>query len=385
VAGCAALGLTALQRGLIPPWGLVTELPEFSGLPFPQWDQLVAGGHEIRRGPLIDELYQFVARNGVPSGDLLEKCKEDLAEVDACIRWGTLWGADQTIRSLADGHVPEDVSAAAAIDRLEKDLRQFQEEHQLEHVVVIHVASTEPPVDRTGLPTDWSTLAEWLHCPETCRLPPSTLYAIAAFRMGCSYINFTPSLGPDLPAVCQLAYQQQSRWMGCDGKTGETLLKSVLGPMFARRNLKVLSWVGHNIFGNLDGKVLDQPEHKASKIATKDHLLAEVLGYRPQTHVSIEFIESLGDWKTAWDHVHFAGFFGTKMILQFIWQGCDSVLAAPLVLDLVRWTILAWKRGHVGPMPFLASYFKLPYGVREHDFATQFRMLEEWALGTAAC
>jgi myo-inositol-1-phosphate synthase len=167
--------------------------------------------------------------------------------------------------------------------------------------------------------------------------------------------------------------------MGCDGKTGETLLKSVLAPMFQERNLRVMSWVGHNIFGNLDGKVLDDPVHKKAKLASKDHLLGEILGYRPQTLVSIEYIESLGDWKTAWDHVHFRGFLGTPMTLQFIWQGCDSLLAAPLVLDLVRFTELAWRRGEVGRLGFLASFFKSPYGVREQDFARQFQMLEAWA------
>ena len=170
--------------------------------------------------------------------------------------------------------------------------------------------------------------------------------------------------------------------MGCDGKTGETLLKSVLAPMFQRRHLKVLSWVGHNIFGNMDGRVLADPANKQTKIASKSHLLSAILGYSPQTHVSIEYIESLGDWKTAWDHVHFQGFLGTPMTLQFIWQGCDSLLAAPLVLDLIRFTALAWRRGDTGRLEFLASFFKSPYGVEEQDFGKQFQMLESWANAT---
>jgi myo-inositol-1-phosphate synthase len=142
-----------------------------------------------------------------------------------------------------------------------------------------------------------------------------------------------------------------------------------------------MSWVGHNIFGNMDGKVLDDPVNKASKVASKDGLLAEILGYRPQTLVSIEFIESLGDWKTAWDHIHFAGFLGAPMTLQFIWQGCDSLLAAPLVLDLIRFTDLARRRGETGRMTFLASFFKSPYGVQEQGFVRQFQMLEAWVDG----
>ena len=105
--------------------------------------------------------------------------------------------------------------------------------------------------------------------------------------------------------------KDQSAQAKKDGKTGETLMKSVLAPMFALRNLCILSWVGHNIFGNMDGKVLDDPRNKAAKVKSKDHLLAAILGYPPQTHVSIEYIESLGDWKTAWDHIHFRGFLGT--------------------------------------------------------------------------
>ena len=165
---------------------------------------------------------------------------------------------------------------------------------------------------------------------------------------------------------------------GRDGKTGETLLKSVLAPMFAARHLKVMSWVGHNIFGNLDGRVLDDPRNKAAKVHSKDHLLAEILGYPPQTHVSIEYIRSLGDWKTAWDHVHFQGFLGTPMTLQFTWQGCDSILAAPLVIDLVRLVERAARAGETGPLGWLACFFKSPIGTTEQAFAGQVALLDAW-------
>jgi myo-inositol-1-phosphate synthase len=149
--------------------------------------------------------------------------------------------------------------------------------------------------------------------------------------------------------------------------------------MFAARNLDVMSWVGHNIFGNMDGKVLDDPRNKAAKVKSKDHLLAAILGYPPQTHVSIEYIQSLGDWKTAWDHVHFRGFLGTPMTFQFIWQGCDSILAAPLVIDLVRLVERAHRAGECGVLEWLACFFKSPLGVTEQEFSVQFAALEAWA------
>ena len=148
--------------------------------------------------------------------------------------------------------------------------------------------------------------------------------------------------------------------------------------MFAYRNFKILSWVGHNIFGNRDGVVLDDPDNKASKIQTKDQVVSSIVGYKPQTHVSIEYIESLDDWKTAWDHIHFQGFLNTKMILQFLWQGCDSLLAAPLLIDIVRLTLLAQRRGETGVLKHLACFFKSPMGCAEHDFFKQMDMLAEY-------
>ena len=116
----------------------------------------------------------------------------------------------------------------------------------------------------------------------------------------------------------------------------------------------------------------------ASKVKSKDALVAELLGYKPQTVVSIEYVESLDDWKTAWDHIHYEGFLGTKMTLQFTWQGCDSMLAAPLVIDLARLTLRAQRRGERGNLPALACFFKSPVGVADHDFSRQFEMLEEY-------
>jgi len=378
VAATTIVGLTALKKGLVGTAGLVSRLPQFAHLDLAGWTDFVVGGHEIRRVPLVDEAMRLVTESRTVTAELLAQCQGELQQIEQRIRPGTILNVGRTIAELCDLELPTRQSPREAVDRLRQDVAHFMRAEGLEHVVVVNVASTEPPV-AAALPSHWAELERLLADPQTCPLPASSLYAIAALESGCSYINFTPSLGSAPAAIDELARLRRSRHIGCDGKTGETLLKSVLAPMFARRNLRVLSWVGHNIFGNMDGKVLSDPANKQAKIASKDHLLHEILGYRPQTHVSIEFIESLGDWKTAWDHVHFAGFLGTPMSLQFTWQGCDSVLAAPLVLDLVRFTELAWRRGHTGLMTFLASFFKTPYGVTEHRFDRQFQMLEDWA------
>lgn len=167
--------------------------------------------------------------------------------------------------------------------------------------------------------------------------------------------------------------------MGRDGKTGETLVKSALAPMFAGRNLRVLSWEGHNILGNRDGRVLEDDANKAEKVASKSDLLEDILGYETHNRVRIDYTPSLGDWKTAWDHVHFEGFLGTRMKLQFTWEGSDSALAAPLVLDLARLVAFADEHGEGGTQPNLASFFKSPYGVNDHDLSRQLQRPYDYA------
>jgi myo-inositol-1-phosphate synthase len=380
VAATATLGLIALQKQLTATVGLVSGLSQFANLDFSSWDNFVVGGHEIRDGSLLDSVERLHADSRVLESALVDACREELAAVDGRIRPGTLSNCGETIGRLAGpamrtfaGESPRE-----SINRLQVDLRDFQKEAGVDRVVVVNLASTEPVNDTRQLPDRGDELSKRLD-DNSSQLPASSLYAIAALELGMPYINFTPSLGASPAAIQELAIQRKTCHAGQDGKTGETLLKSVLAPAFAARNLEVMSWVGHNIFGNLDGLVLDDPANKAAKIKSKDQLVGNILGYDPQTLVSIEYIRSLGDWKTAWDHIHFRGFLGTPMTLQFIWQGCDSLLAAPLVLDLVRFVELSHRSGEVGVLSHLASFFKRPLGSEKHDFFQQFSQLLKWA------
>ncbi|MCS6851751.1 MAG: inositol-3-phosphate synthase [Gemmataceae bacterium] len=379
VGTTAALGLAAWQRGRCDGTGLVTQLPLFAGLDLDRPDQFVVGGHDIRRSSYRQSIRDFQQRSNVFEPALAEECLPILERWGDNIRPGTVLQAGETIARLAE--IPEAHAARtpwAAIERIQTDLRDFRQRHRLDQVVVVNVASTEPPFETGEVHESLATLRPALDRSGPAVLPASSLYAWAALDLGWPYINFTPSLGASVPALLELAQERRAVVAGKDGKTGETLLKSVLAPMFALRNLRILSWVGHNIFGNRDGLVLDDPRNKASKIRTKDEVVAQIVGYRPQTHVSIEYIESLDDWKTAWDFIHFQGFLGVKMSMQFIWQGCDSVLAGPLVLDLARLALWSQRRGDSGILRHLACFFKSPMGVREHDFFVQFRLLEEY-------
>jgi myo-inositol-1-phosphate synthase len=381
VAICTIAGLIAHRLGLADGTGLVSELPQFAHLPLPKWENVVVGGHEIRSVSMADELERLHRDSRVLSPELVRECRPEFDRIDAEIRPGTLWNVGQSITALAD--LPEPRAADeqlphGIIRRLQHDLTDFQKRHALSTVVVVNVSSTEPLPSERAWPATWSAAEQSLELAD-CPLPASTLYAIAALDLGFPYVNFTPSLGASPPGIEELARTRGTCHAGRDGKTGETLLKSVLAPMFAARHLEVMSWVGHNIFGNLDATVLDDPANKSAKLQSKDRLVADILGYAPQTLISIEQITSLGDWKTAWDHIHFRGFLDTPMTMQFTWQGCDSLLAAPLVLDLARFTALARQRNETGVLAFLSSFFKSPLGEAPAAFADQFRALETWA------
>ena len=381
VATTAALGLAALRRGITDTTSMMTALPLFDGIDLDEPAQFVVGGHDIRRTHFRDSIRDFQQRSNVFDRDMVDECLPDLDEWAANVRPGTILNTGATIGKLVDRpDVPRADTPRAAVERIQKDLHEFRDGQQLDQVVVVNVASTEPPFELKEAHGSLDRLMNTKECQEGDQiLPASSLYAWAAIDLGLPYVNFTPSLGASFPAIQELAIERSSPIAGKDGKTGETLLKTVLAPMFAHRNFRILSWVGHNIFGNRDGVVLDDPANKASKIKTKDQVISSIVGYKPQTHVSIEYIESLDDWKTAWDHIHFRGFLGTKMMMQFTWQGCDSLLAAPLVLDLARLALLAKRRGESGILRHLACFFKSPMGVEEHDFFKQIAMLEAYA------
>ncbi|MHC2068727.1 inositol-3-phosphate synthase [Bremerella sp. T1] len=378
VATTTIVGLLALKKGLTESVGLVSELKQFEHLNLVGWDDIVIGGHDIRETSLLDEAYKMVFESRAIDGRLVEKIKDDLTALDANIHDGTLINAGKKITEYAHEKLQAlQETPREAVDRLKGHIADFAKANDLDNVVMVNISSTEPSVDGEQFPKTWKELQPQLASNE-CKLPASSLYGIASLELGYPFINFTPSLGTALDALDDLAKSNDTCHMGHDGKTGETLLKSTLAPMFANRNLKVMSWVGHNIFGNMDAKVLDDPENKKTKAVSKDRLLSKIFGYTPQTLVTIENIDSMGDWKTAWDHIHFQGFLGTPMVMQFIWQGSDSLLAAPLVIDLARFADLAQRKGATGLQTQLSSFFKSPLGTEENDFAKQFRLLEEW-------
>ncbi|MFI7869954.1 inositol-3-phosphate synthase [Streptomyces salinarius] len=341
VAGCAAV-----TAGLHPATGMVTETPDFADAGLPALPSLVFGGHDTVDCPLPKRAEALAAGGVLPHG-LPPAVGAELAAADREIRpGGPLPG---------DTRDDEELIAAFAAD-----ITDFARRCGVDRTVVVNVASTEPAPTGGGLPA-------------------SSLYAAAALRAGCPYVNFTPSTGLHHPALAALAESSGVPYAGRDGKTGQTLLRSVLGPMFAQRALAVRAWSGTNLLGGGDGAALADPAAAAAKNAGKERVLADTLGAPVEGEVHIDDVPALGDWKTAWDHIAFDGFLGARMILQTTWQGCDSSLAAPLVLDLARLVARAQQKGLSGPLGALGFYFKDPVGEGPSSLAEQYGELKRFA------
>lgn len=380
VSSAVVFGALALKRGLIDSTGMITTTKPFEKLELLPVNALEFGGCDIRRGSLRDACRDMVEEvAGVPTG-MLKDLEGDLAKIERHISPGSTKNCGEAISRLASASCGGDGSVRDEIAQVMNRLENFKAGNGLADVVVVNLASTEPALELTECHHDLSAFEERLDHDSEGMVRASTVYAYAAIQSGCPYINFTPSNGALFPAMVELAEQKRVPVMGNDGKTGETLVKSALAPMFLCRNLEVLSWEGFNILGNMDGRVLDYPENKESKTRTKDVTLPQALGYKPHSEVGINYVPSLGDQKVAWDYIHFRGFLGAKMSLQFIWQGYDSLLAAPLVLDLVRLAEYAKRRGEAGLMPHLACYFKSPIGAEEHRLYEQFALLLDYAV-----
>ncbi len=376
IASTVVAGALALKKKLAPSTGMVTCLQIFDGVDLIEPADLVFGGCDIRAGANSRDIFEKMAP--VAPGILME-IKAELEEFHHNIDCGCAKNCGEAIENLVHPVNTKEKNLEQEVEDMRDSLRIFRRKHGLDEVIVVNLASTEPPLELDASHFELASLEKLISSNETEKLRASTLYSFAAIMEECAYINFTPSNGALPPAILQLAVEKGVPVMGNDGKTGETLVKSALAPMFAWRNLEVMSWEGFNILGNMDGRILEHPGNRESKIRTKDQVLSKILGYSPHSSVNIGYVPSLDDQNTAWDFIHFKGFLGAKMSLQFIWQGYDSILAAPLVLDLVRLAELAKRRAEAGAMPHLASFFKAPVGVEKHALQDQFLMLTEYA------
>jgi myo-inositol-1-phosphate synthase len=319
VASTLVAGVALMRRRLAPPLALLSEQFVRSH-DLASFDTLVFGGWDVRG----ENLFEAAVRNRVLERERLHPIAKELAVLRP-------FGGSRT-RSTIDGCA--------------RDVARFRRQHKLDRVVVLNL-----------LPTGEHRASR--QC------------ALAAADTGCPFINFTPN-------DCGETKLVKIPYCGRDGKTGQTWLKSVLAPAFRARGLRITGWYSANLLGNEDGRVVSDGKRGKAKVAAKSKLLAEMLGYEPHHQVQIAFYPPRGDDKESWDAIDFEGFLGLPMQLKVngLWR--DSILAAPMCLDLARFMELAQRRGEHGPQTWLSMYFKSPYATTVHDFHRQEQMLLEF-------
>ncbi|MFP3909027.1 MAG: inositol-3-phosphate synthase [Archaeoglobaceae archaeon] len=377
VSSTAIAGGKAIEKGAISTTGLVSELSHFKGLDKFAPLKFDFGGHEIRP---VSNAYQAaleqVKLNRHFDRDLLEEVREDLENITTAT--GTALNCGTGIEEFKDVKTleSEGLTLKEITDRLIEDMKKFSDDE----TVVINAASTEPlskanEVYHNSLDGFETMLEE----NENEYVNASMLYAYAALKSGLPYANFTPSSGSNIPALKELA-NDKAPHAGNDGKTGETLVKTTLAPMFLYRNLRIAGWMGYNILGDDDGKVLAHKDNKESKVESKDKVLEKILGYSPFSITEIDFFPSLLDNKTAFDFIHFEGFLDSKMKFYFIWDAIDAIVAAPLIIDLARFLLYAKKKGKTGVVKELGFFFKNPMETNVVNTHQQFEELKNWYL-----
>jgi myo-inositol-1-phosphate synthase len=381
VASTVIAGVHLMMRGLVPRIGMVTErsdariaesLTEL--LDFAPLENLVFGGWD----PKYSSVYEGAIHHKVLPEHVLEKVRPELERLRP---WPAVF-ARSYVANLEGANVVTASSYREQIAILERQLEAFKKEQGLDRVVIVNLASTEGFLEEQAVHRDLRAFEAGLDASDPA-ISPAMRYFYVANKLQMPYCNFTPSL-TNVPALERQAHAMANPFAGMDGKTGQTLLKTVLGSMFRARRLLIEGWYSTNILGNNDGLVLDAPASNKTKVVSKAAVLDSIVGYHVDNHqVHIHYYKPRGDSKEAWDNIDIVGFAGIPMQIKIDFLAQDSALAAPLVIDLVRLLDVAKRSGERGIQRQLSMFFKSPYHASGeppmHDFFKQEKLLLDWA------
>jgi myo-inositol-1-phosphate synthase len=393
VATTFMAGVEAIRRGISKPIGSLTQMGtirlgkrtdartplvrEF--VPLTKLEDVVFGGWDL----FPDDAYQAAVKAGVLSKEHLDELKDFLSGIKPMT---SVFDQDY-VKKLTATHAKKGKSKADLAEQVIDDIKNFKKQHGLERLVMIWCGSTEvyrsPSAVHASVAAFEKGLAE--SDPE---IAPSQIYAYAALKCGVPYANGAPNLTVDTPALLELAKKNGVPISGKDFKTGQTMMKTVLAPAFKARLLGLEGWYSTNILGNRDGEVLDDPESfkskEVSKLGVLEHILQPHLYpdlYKGMHHVvRINYYPPRGDNKEGWDNIDIFGWMGYKMQIKIDFLCRDSILAAPIVLDLALFMDLAARCGMSGIQEWLSFYWKSPMTAPnlypEHDLFIQLMKLK---------
>jgi myo-inositol-1-phosphate synthase len=386
-------GVFAIRKGLASPIGSLTQMgtvrlgkrtegrsPRINEIvPLTGLDNVVFGGWDI----FEENSYEAARTAGVLDVSLLDQIKPELEAVKP---WPAVF--DQRYVKRLDGpNVKKGKNKKDLAEQVRADIRNFKNQHGLDRMVMVWCGSTEVFMKESAAHQSIDAFEKALEANDPT-IPSSMVYAFAALMEDVPYANGAPNLSVDIPAMMALAQQKKLPIVGKDFKTGQTWMKTVIAPGIKARLLGVDGWYSTNILGNRDGEVLDDPESFKTKEESKKSVLDYILQpqlypelYRDLCHVvRINYYPPRGDNKEGWDNIDLVGWLGYKMQLKIDFLCRDSILAAPIVLDLALFLDLAKRAGMSGIQEWLSFYFKSPMHAPglypEHDLFIQLMKLK---------
>ena len=372
IATTVYAGIAAALNGIYSPTGLLTELEDFKHIPFLKLDSLQFSGWDLKPGNPFD----WAKNHGIISESTIDSVQPYLSNI--VIKSAPDYRLSPTTKDLIGLTNSQHCETALdVIQKIQSDIAAFRNEELGLREIMVFLNSTEPPVDINSPALQSASQFTDSIKNDDPVLTQNMLYAYAAVSEGCGIINFTPNTVYEFPALIELASKANVPICGRDGKTGQTLYKTVLSSMFRWRDLRVSGWFSTNILGGGDGNSLGDPANLESKVISKTSVLGTALGYDVPNHlVTIHNYPLRGDCKESWDVIDFTGWLGAKMSMRINWQGQDSPLAAPLIVDLLRLVHLLWENDRVADTFHLAAYFKTPFKSHLNNFSEQIEDLK---------
>lgn len=388
VASTFIAGVLAVNKGIALPVGSVTQMGRIrlgkrtenrnplirEFVPLTNLQDIVFGGWDI----FEDNMYQAALKAKVLDERLVEQLQPEL---EAIKPMKAVFDKNY-VRNLDGPWVKQGKTKMELAEALMDDIRRFKEENNCDRLVMVWCGSTEVFVEPTEVHASIEKLEEGLRNNDPA-IPPSMIYAYAAVKMGVPYANGAPNLSCDVPAMVELSKQTRTPIAGKDFKTGQTLMKTIVAPGLKARALGIRGWFSTNILGNRDGEVLDDPASFKTKEVSKLGVLEQILEpeLNPELYgnlyhkVRINYYPPHGDNKEGWDNIDIFGWLGYPMQIKIDFLCRDSILAAPIVLDLALLLDLASRSDLYGIQEWLSFYFKSPQaapGLKpQHDIFLQ--------------
>ena len=386
-------GVEAIRRGISTPIGSLTQMgtirlgkrtenrsPKIKDfVPLAGLNDIVFGAWDI----FTDNAFDAAMNAGVLEKDLLNQVSEQLASLKPM----KAVFEQKFVKRLDGENVKTGKNKMELAEQLIEDIARFKSENGCDRLVMVWAASTEIFLEESEVHRSIEAFEKAMYDSDE-RIAPSMIYAYAAIKSGVPFANGAPNLTVDIPALTKLAEANGVPVCGKDFKTGQTLMKTIIAPGLKSRMLGLDGWYSTNILGNRDGEVLDDPESFKTKEESKLSVLEEILQpevypelYKDFSHVvRINYYPPRGDNKEGWDNIDIFGWLGYKMQIKIDFLCRDSILAAPLVLDLALFMDFAKRAGMKGIQEWLSFYFKSPQTAPglypEHDLFIQLKKLK---------